>query len=75
MLVRRLKDLFFPSEASSTDKDLYQPMLGESRPRGHFREFTVPRRLQQGGLSLPATRRCRHGRTDGIIPVAGENIP
>ena len=75
MLIRRLKILFAPPSAPNGDKDLHLPKLGESRPRGHFREFTVSRRLQQGGLSLPATHKHRHGRSGGIIPAMGENIP
>lgn len=75
MLLRRLKALISRIDAPSVDNDLHLPRMGESRPRGHFREFTVPRRLQQGGVTLPATRRCRHGRSDGIIPATGEKIP
>ncbi len=75
MLIRRLIAAFLPTSAASDDNDLHLPRLGESRPRGHFREFTAPRRLQRGGVSLAATRRHQTGRCGGIIPVAGEKIP
>ena len=57
------------------DNDFHLPRLGESRPRGHFREFTVPRRLQRGGVSLPAQRAHAKGCAGGIIPCTGGNIP
>ena len=75
MLIRRLIAALLPANAPSDDNDLHLPRPGESRPRGHFREFTASRRLQRGGMTLGATRRNRTGHCGGIIPVAGEKIP
>ena len=75
MFLARLISRFFTASTSSDDNDFRLPRLGESRPSGHFREFTAPRRLQRGGL--PGPRRGRAGASPmaGIIPCTGENIP
>lgn len=74
----RLKDLvarvLFPYRPKD-DKGLSLPGLGESRPHGHFREFTVPRRYQRGGVSVAGSAQARKRCPDGIIPCSGENIP
>jgi hypothetical protein len=51
------------------------PRLGESRPSGHFREFTVPRRYQRGGGSGSRSGSDAWCGRNGIVPCAGENIP
>jgi hypothetical protein len=66
--------LFGPGKAFH-DNDLTHRSFGGGRPHGHFREFTVPRRLQRGGVPLPVSRRVPRKCRNGIIPFAGENIP
>jgi hypothetical protein len=75
MPLRDLLDQLFPRELPSTDKDLEIPRLGESRPSGHFREFTVPRRRQRGGVPAQARRSSPQQCKDGIVPCLGGNIP
>jgi hypothetical protein len=75
MKIRDLIARLLPQDSASRDKDLLPRGFGESRPHGHFREFTVPRRLQRGGLSLPAAGPAKRRCPDGIIPCTGENIP
>lgn len=74
----KLRDLiarFLPPANASNGNGLLPRGFGESRPHGHFREFTVPKRLQRGGLSLPASRPAKTRCPNGIIPCTGENIP
>lgn len=75
MSLTRLIARLFPAREASNGNDFELPKLGESRPTGHFREFTVPRRLQRGGVSLSRPRRSAQGCIGGIIPCAGGNIP
>jgi hypothetical protein len=75
MSLARLIARFFSSRAPSSDNDFHLPRLGESRPTGHFREFTTPRRLQRGGVAVRGNRRTFKGTATGIVPCAGENIP
>jgi hypothetical protein len=75
MKFRDLVSRLFGPDKAFHDNDLTRYRFGGGRPHGHFREFTVPRRLQCGGVRLssprPGSRNCRNG----IIPFAGENIP
>ena len=75
MLFRRLMTLLFPRTTPSHDSALQLPRLGESRPHGHFREFTAPRRLQRGGMPSRRAGTVANGHLDGIIPMSGEKIP
>jgi hypothetical protein len=73
-----LKDFItrlFPPAGSSGGKASALPRLGESRPSGHFREFTVPRRYQRGGSSKVTKAPDSWARCNGIVPCTGENIP
>lgn len=74
----RFRDLFsslFGQGKAIRDNDLRIPKFGGSRPHGHFREFTVPRRYQRGGVQLSAAKRTPPRCPNRIIPCAGENIP
>jgi hypothetical protein len=73
--LRYLLDQLFPRQLPSTDKDLGIPTLGESRPTGHFREFTVSRRRQQGGAPARDRKATPEQCKDGIVPCLGGNIP
>jgi len=75
MSLVRLISRFFSPKAPNGDNDFHRLRLGESRPTGHFREFTAPRRLQRGGAAISSERRATHGVGAGIVPCAGENIP
>ena len=52
MRLARLLSRLFGAASPSADNDFRLPTLGESRPHGHFREFTAPRRLQRGGVAV-----------------------
>ena len=75
MKFRDLVSRLFGPDKAFHDNDLTLTRFGGGRPHGHFREFTVPRRLQRGGVQLPVSRRSQHRCRDGIIPRTGENIP
>ena len=70
-LLRRL----LPGRKPSQGHDLLLPRLGESRPRGHFREFTVPRRRQRGGPGVPHAGSAASPCPPAIVPCTGGNIP
>jgi len=75
MKIRDLVSRLFGPDNAIRDNNLTPPRFGGGRPHGHFREFTVPRRLQRGGVQLPVSRRAPRKCGNGIIPCAGENIP
>lgn len=75
MRLARLFSRLFGAASPSGDNDFHLPNLGESRPHGHFREFTAPRRLQRGGVVVGRkTQKCAD-MPGGIVPCAGGNIP
>ena len=73
-LMHLIARLFAPRPASG-DNDFPKPRPAQSRPQRHFREFTVPRRLQRGGGRRAGGHDVRIRAIGGIIPPAGENIP
>ena len=75
MKIRDLIARLLPPSGPSNDKGLSFRSFGESRPHGHFREFTVPRRLQRGGVTVSAGRAAGKRCPGGIVPCVGENIP
>ncbi|UWX04601.1 hypothetical protein H1235_07890 [Pseudoxanthomonas sp. NC8] len=75
MKFRELVSRLFGANKAFHVNDLTIPRFGGGTPHGHFREFTVPRRLQRGGVQLPVTRRTPRKCQNGIIPCMGENIP
>lgn len=75
MKIRDLIARLLPPSGSSKDKGFPSRSFGESRPHGHFREFTVPRRLQRGGVTVSTGRAAGRRCPGGIVPCVGENIP
>ncbi|WP_024868856.1 hypothetical protein [Pseudoxanthomonas suwonensis] len=75
MRLARLLSRLFGAASPSADNDFRLPTLGESRPHGHFREFTAPRRLQRGGVAVGRKASKCADKPNGIIPCVGGNIP
>lgn len=73
-LLRLIASFFSPLPASSGN-DFRRQRPAANRPHRHFREFTVPRRLQRGGGHPIGGRDARSRAMHGIVPHAGENIP
>ena len=75
MKFRDLVSRLFGPDKAKHDNDLTTLRFGGGRPHGHFREFTVPRRLQRGGVQLPVSKRAVRKCGNGIVPCTGGNIP
>ncbi|KAF1696486.1 hypothetical protein CSC65_04535 [Pseudoxanthomonas daejeonensis] len=75
MWIAKFMSHLFPSPAPSRERVFIRPGLGESRPTGHFREFTVPPRYQRGGVGEARKASKSIRCPDGIIPCVGGNIP
>lgn len=75
MSLMRLIARFFAPHPASSGNDFRRPRAAANQPQRHFREFTVPRRLQRGGGQQAGGHGGRIRMLDGIVPRAGENIP
>ncbi|MBD9368221.1 hypothetical protein [Xanthomonas sp. XNM01] len=75
MSFKRLFASLLPSPKSNDGAGFVASVFGGSKPRGHFREFTVPRRYQRGGAARSGSGSRPVGCADGIIPCTGGNIP
>jgi len=75
MSLKRLFASLLPSATANADEGFAASVFGGSKPRGHFREFTVPRRYQRGGVGRASSTARGNPCPNGIIPCTGGNIP